>query len=91
MITNKAKKYTAEYVVENYDGRYFEVRSHTGLYHRVSPWRMFHTCEEAVETLLNQERQKISLLRRKIKEIKTQMQCTEGCGIILRFFYWRNR
>ena len=29
MITNKAKKYTAEYVVENYDGRYFGVRSHT--------------------------------------------------------------
>ena len=43
MITNKAKKSTCEYIVESYDGKYFGVRSHTGLYHRVSPWRMFHT------------------------------------------------
>lgn len=45
MITNKTKKSTCEYTVESYDGRYFGVRSHTGLYHRVSPWRMFRTRE----------------------------------------------
>ena len=55
MITNKAKKSTCEYTVENYDGVYFGVRSHTGLYHRVSPWRMFHTREEAIEALSGQE------------------------------------
>ena len=55
MITNKAKKSTSEYIVENYDGVYFGVRSHTGLYHRVSPWRMFHTREEAIEALSGQE------------------------------------
>ena len=42
MITNKTKN-ICEYTVESYDGRYFGVRSHTGLYHRVSPWRMFRT------------------------------------------------
>ena len=31
MITNKTKKSTCEYTVESYDGRYFGVRSHTGL------------------------------------------------------------
>lgn len=34
MITNKAKKNRSEYIVENYDGEDFCVRSHTGLYHR---------------------------------------------------------
>ena len=57
MITNKTKKSTCEYTVESYDGRYFGVRSHTGLYHRVSPWRMFRTREEAVETLLESKEQ----------------------------------
>ncbi len=33
---------------------YFGVRSHTGLYHRVSPWRMFRTREDAVESLTSQ-------------------------------------
>ena len=61
MITNKAKKSTCEYTVENYDGVYFGVRSHTGLYYRVSPWRMFHTREEAIEALSVQERGGISL------------------------------
>ena len=51
MITNKAKRSTSEYIVESYDGVYFGIRSHTGLYHRVSPWRMFRTKEEAIETL----------------------------------------
>ena len=57
MITNKTKKSTCEYTVESYDGRYFGVRSHTGLYHRVSPWRMFRTREEAVETLSESKEQ----------------------------------
>lgn len=61
MITNKAKKSTCGYTVENYDGVYFGVRSHTGLYYRVSPWRMFHTWEEAIEALSVQERGGISL------------------------------
>lgn len=51
MITNKVKKSTCEYTIENYDGRYFGVRSRTGLYHRASPQRLFHTWEEAVENL----------------------------------------
>lgn len=55
IITNKAKRNTSEYTVESYDGVYFGVRSHTGLYHRVSPWRMFRTREEAIETLIKHE------------------------------------
>lgn len=55
MVTNKAKKSTSEYIVESYDGKYFGVRSHTGLYHRVSPWKMFRTREEAIEMLSEQE------------------------------------
>lgn len=61
MITNKAKKSTSEYIVESYDGVYFGVRSHTGLYHRVSPWRIFRTKEEAIETLAEQKYGGISL------------------------------
>lgn len=51
MIANKAKKNICEYTVESYDGRYFGVRSHTGLFHRASPHRLFHTREEAVAAL----------------------------------------
>ena len=61
MITNKAKKSTSEYIVESYDGVYFGVRSHTGLYHRVSPWRIFRTKEEAMEILAEQKYGGISL------------------------------
>ena len=61
MITNKAKKGTCEYIVESYDGKYFGVRSHTGLYHRVSPWRMFRTREDAIEMLSEQEHGGMSL------------------------------
>lgn len=61
MITNKAIKSTSEYIVESYDGVYFGVHSHTGLYHRVSPWRMFRTKEEAIETLAEQKYGGISL------------------------------
>lgn len=56
LITNKEKKGTCEYIVESYDGKYFGIRSHTGLYHRVSPWRMFRTREDAIEMLSGQER-----------------------------------
>lgn len=55
LITNKAKKSTYEYIVESYDGKYFGIRSHTGLYHRVSPWRMFSTQEDAIESLTSQK------------------------------------
>ena len=55
LITNKEKKNTCEYIVESYDGKYFGVRSHTGLYHRVSPWRMFRTREDAIESLTSQK------------------------------------
>ena len=51
MITNKVKRSTCEYTMENYDGRYFGVRSHTGLFYRASPQRLFHTREEAIATL----------------------------------------
>ena len=54
MITNKAKETTSEYTVETYDGVYFGVWSRTGLYHRVSPRRMFRTHEEAIESLREQ-------------------------------------
>lgn len=55
LITSKAKMSTCEYIVESYDGKYFGVRSHTGLYHRVSPWRMFRTREDAIESLTSQK------------------------------------
>ena len=29
LIMNRAKKSTCEYIVESYDGEYFDVRSHT--------------------------------------------------------------
>lgn len=61
LITNKEKKGTCEYIVESYDGKYFGIRSHTGLYHRVSPWRMFRTREDAIEMLSGQERGGMSL------------------------------
>ena len=61
IITNKAKKSTSEYIVESYDGVYFGVRSHTGLYHRVSPWRMFQTKEDALESLAEQKYVSMSL------------------------------
>ena len=54
MITNKAKKSTCEYTVESSDGRYFGVRSHTGLFHRASPQRLFHSKEEAAVAALEQ-------------------------------------
>lgn len=61
LVTNKAKKSTCEYIVESYDGECFSVRSHTGLYHRVFPGRMFRTRDDAIKTLLGQERGGMSL------------------------------
>lgn len=51
MITNKSKKSTYEYIVESYDGKYFGVRSHTGLFHQASPRRLFRTREEEIAVL----------------------------------------
>ena len=51
MVTNKKKKYTAEYTVLNFDGKYFGVKSNSGNYHRVAPSRMFRSKEEAVASL----------------------------------------
>lgn len=61
LITNKAKQYTQPYTVESFDGTYFGVRGRTGLYHRVSPRRMFHTREDAVASL-QKPKQKDSLI-----------------------------
>ena len=61
MVTNKAKKSTCEYIVESYDGECFSVRSHTELYHRVFPGRMFRTREDAIEMLSEQEHGGMSL------------------------------
>lgn len=55
LITNKAKQYTQPYTVESFDGAYFGIRGHTGLYHRVSPGRMFRTREDAVSSLKARE------------------------------------
>lgn len=59
MIINKAKKSTCEYTVESYDGRYFGVRSHTGLFHRASPQRLFHSKEEAGLQPLEQSKHRV--------------------------------
>lgn len=63
LITNKAKRYTLPYTVESFDGTYFGVRGRTGLYHRVSPGRMFHTREDAVASL-QESKQKGPLIGR---------------------------
>jgi len=53
LITNKAKKYALEHTVESFDGTYFGVRGHTGLFHHVSPQRMFRSKEEAIASLIS--------------------------------------
>ena len=55
MITNKAKKTTCEYTIEDFAGAYFLVRSRTGSYFRASPGRLFRTREDAVESLKEQK------------------------------------
>ncbi len=54
LITNKAKRLAAAHTVESFDGRYFGVRGNSGLFHRVSPGRMFRSKEEAVMSLQQQ-------------------------------------
>lgn len=55
LIVNKAKRYALPHTVESFDGTYFGIRGGTGLFHHVSPWRMFHTKEEAIASLENPE------------------------------------
>ena len=54
LITNRAKRTAALYTVESFDGRYFGVRGNSGLFHRVSPSRMFRSKEEAATSLREQ-------------------------------------
>ncbi len=51
LITNKAKQIAIAHTVESFDGRYFGVRGSSGLFHRVSPGRMFRSKAEAVAAL----------------------------------------
>ncbi len=51
LITNKAKRQAVGHTVESFDGTYFGVRSRTGLFHRASPSRLFHSKEEAIHFL----------------------------------------
>ena len=51
VITNKAKRSTAEYRVLCPNGHYFFVESKTGAKHNLSPSRMFRTRDEALATL----------------------------------------
>lgn len=72
LITNKAKRYALPHTVESFDGIYFGVRGKTGLFHHASPWRMFHTREEAIASLENPEP---SIVQRKTKQTGgTQME-----------------
>ena len=57
MFTNKAKGYTAEFTIEDFDGRYYGIRR--GPYrHNVSPSRIFPTREDALASLEPQEPEK---------------------------------
>ena len=51
LVTNKSKRIAIAHTVESYDGRYFGVRGHSGLFHHASPGRMFRSKEEAVASL----------------------------------------
>ena len=51
LITSKAKRTSLAHTVESFDGRYFGVRGNSGLFHRVSPGRMFRSKEEATASL----------------------------------------
>lgn len=51
LIANKAKRIAIAHTVESYDGRYFGVRGHSGLFHRVSLGRMFRSKADAVASL----------------------------------------
>lgn len=51
LITNRAKQIAIAHTVESFDGRYFGVRGNSGLFHHVSPGRMFQSMEDAVASL----------------------------------------
>ncbi|MBQ3194999.1 MAG: hypothetical protein IJB65_00885 [Clostridia bacterium] len=50
MFTNKAKGYTSEFTIQNFDGKYYGIRRGS-YYHRVSPERIFPTREDALASL----------------------------------------
>lgn len=51
MIASKEKRTTLSFTVQSFDGRYFGIRGKTGMFHRVSPNRMFRSKEEAIASL----------------------------------------
>ncbi len=51
LITSKEKRTTLPFTVQSFDGRYFGIRGSTGMFHRVSPNRMFRSKEEAAASL----------------------------------------
>jgi hypothetical protein len=51
LITSRARRIAAAHTVESFDGRYFGVRGNSGLFHHVSPGRMFRSKEDAVASL----------------------------------------
>ncbi len=54
LITNRARRTSAAHTIESFDGRYFGVRGNSGLFHRVSPGRMFRSKEDAAASLREQ-------------------------------------
>lgn len=51
LLTHKKKGLTNSYTVRGYDGRYFELFDRARNFYRVSIGRMFHSREEALESL----------------------------------------
>ena len=51
MITNKKKKYTQEYTVKGYDGRYFTLQDKHNNFHHASISRMFKSRDDALAAL----------------------------------------
>ena len=51
MVTNKRRRLTNPYTVVGHDGRYFELTDGAQNFYRASAWRMFHSREEALESL----------------------------------------
>ncbi len=59
MFTNKAKGYTAEFTIENFDGMYYGIRRGQ-YYHRVAPSRIFPTREDALASLAPWESEEVT-------------------------------
>lgn len=51
LIASKEKRTTLAFTVQSFDGKYFGIRGNTGMFHRVSPSRMFRSKEEAIASL----------------------------------------